>query len=802
MADAFAGGTAAGAGSTSSSTTATPNWYQDAVYGHIQNVNNIASQPYQDYQLPTTAGLSNEQQAAVALTNQSVGQYQGKIDSALQSLQGVAGGGGGGGMNMAGVGASGSGALTQVQPYMDKQTNMLETVGSLTGAPSQTMKDYVDYGLQSNGLNAAAPYLQKQAEQLGNINYGGGAQTFENFLTNAGQYDPLKAASAGMNEGTDMARAAGTATTAGGLQQAQQAALAQSGLSAAQPDFDAARSGMTAAGAVNTADRLRADQAAYLNPDAQRKMMEAGQQYYGQAGQLNGAAAAQPYLQQAAGMSGSVDAKPYLQQAVNTTQQSLGERATAAADPYANAAAQSSAAGVQQYMNPYNAAVTDRLAELGGRNLSEQLLPNVSDAFIRAGSFGGSRMGEFGSRAVRDTQEAVLAQQAQALQQGYGQALGASQADLARQAQLAGTVGGLAGTDLSRIMQGGAQYGNLAQTAGNLTAQEQAALTNIGQTTGNLTSQQMQNLTSLGNAQTSAGQAQQQFGLTAAQQAQQAATSDANRQLQAAQAQASLGASAGQLQGQQQTNMLTAAGQTQAAQAQDYQRQLAAAQQLSDNGRNMGALTQAQQQLLLSAGNQAANIQQNQTGHELAGASHAGQFAMNVGALTQAQQQAIMSGGKSISDAQQAALGTGINIANQYGNQASTAGNIIGNANQTSASLATGMASANASLTNAQVNAATGMGTLAQAGQNMTLKDINALGSAGALTQGATQAQLDAAKAQFDAQQNYAKNMATWQGGQLGAGSVPTTTTGSTQTVVPTASPLSQLASGAALLAQ
>ena len=100
------------------------------------------------------------------------------------------------------------------------------------------------------------------------------------------------------------------------------------------------------------------------------------------------------------------------------------------------------------------------------------------------------------------------------------------------------------------------------------------------------------------------------------------------------------------------------------------------------------------------------------------------------------------------------------------------------------------------------VNAATGMGTLAQAGQNMTLKDINALGSAGALTQGATQAQLDAAKAQFDAQQNYAKTMATWQGGQLGAGTVPTTTTGSTQTVVPTASPLSQLASGAALLAQ
>ena len=212
MADAFAGGTAAGAGSTSSSTTATPNWYQDAVYGHIQNVNNIASQPYQDYQLPTVAGLSNEQQAAVNLTNQSVGQYQGKIDSALSSLQGVAGGGGGGGVSMAGVGGGAGGALTQVQPYLDAQTDMLKTTASLTGAPSETMKNYVDYGLQNNGLTAAAPYLQKQAEQLGGINYGAGAQTYQSFLTNAGQYDPLKAASTGMDEGTDMARVAGNAT--------------------------------------------------------------------------------------------------------------------------------------------------------------------------------------------------------------------------------------------------------------------------------------------------------------------------------------------------------------------------------------------------------------------------------------------------------------------------------------------------------------------------------------------------------------------------------------------------------------
>jgi len=122
-------------------------------------------------------------------------------------------------------------------------------------------------------------------------------------------------------------------------------------------------------------------------------------------------------------------------------------------------------------------------------------------------------MGEFGSRALRDTQEAVLNQQAQLANQGYGQALTASQADLARQAQLAGTVGSISGADLSRVLQGGAQYGNLAQTAGQLT------------------SQQMQNLASLGQAQTGAGQAQQQFGLTAAAQQQQAEAADYQRQM-------------------------------------------------------------------------------------------------------------------------------------------------------------------------------------------------------------------------------------------------------------------------------
>jgi hypothetical protein len=215
-------------------------------------------------------------------------------------------------------------------------------------------------------------------------------------------------------------------------------------------------------------------------------------------------------------------ANPYMTQASKTTAQALSDRALNAANPYLRAAAGSSAQNVNQYMNPYQTGVMDVIAKQGARNLTENILPGVSDSFIKAGQFGSSRMGEMGSRALRDTQEAVLNQQARLAQEGYTQALGSSEADLARQAQLAGTVGSISGADLSRVLQGGAQYGNLGQTAGQLT------------------SQQAQNLTNLGQAQTGAGQAQQQFGLNAAQSVQQAQAQDYQRQMSALQSMAQM----------------------------------------------------------------------------------------------------------------------------------------------------------------------------------------------------------------------------------------------------------------------
>ena len=363
------------------------------------------------------------------------------------------------------------------------------------------------------------------------------------------------------------------------------------------PAMAAAQSGMAGFTTKGTADDFRTAQADYLRKDMVDKGLNAGQDLYGraagmdivgaaqpalnkalgmdafsagsplinQAGAQNIIGAAQPALNRALGMdaysagsplinqSGAQNivgaAQPYLSQAGTTTAQALADRALAAANPYLQASAQTAPSQISNYMSPYQGGVLDVLAKQGARQLGEKFLPEVSDQFIKAGQFGSSRMGEFGSRALRDMQEGVLNKQGDLLNQGYNQAMIAAQADLTRQGQLASTVGSISGADLSRILQGGGQYGNLAQTAGGLTAQQASSqlgagnalgnltstqmqnLANIGNTQGQLTGQQMQNLGALGQYQTRAGEAQQQFGLAAAQQAQTAQAQDYARQI-------------------------------------------------------------------------------------------------------------------------------------------------------------------------------------------------------------------------------------------------------------------------------
>tara|TARA_R110001632_G_scaffold49362_1_gene123710 strand:- start:312 stop:1448 length:1137 start_codon:yes stop_codon:yes gene_type:complete len=226
-------------------------------------------------------------------------------------------------------------------------------------------------------------------------------------------------------------------------------------------NFNKAQAGMEGMSTAGTSGALNTAQQQYLNPSANSlagSNLNTGQNLFGQAGNLNIVGAGQGFI---------------------------------------NQAGQSSVSDVNQYMNPYQTNVMDALAQQGARNLSENLLPGVSDSFIKAGQFGSRNMGEFGSRALRDTQESILRQQAPLAQQGYTQAMQASASDKARQAGLAGTVG-------------------------------------------QLTNQQMSQLGNLATSQTSAGQQQQQLGLSAANALQATENQDLQRQMSALQSMADM----------------------------------------------------------------------------------------------------------------------------------------------------------------------------------------------------------------------------------------------------------------------
>lgn len=190
--------------------------------------------------------------------------------------------------------------------------------------------------------------------------------------------------------------------------------------------------------------------------------------------------------------------QPYVDRAQNP----LG---LAMAQPYLNAAGQSSAALGAQYMNPYIENVVNRFGELGARTLQEQLMPAIQNKYIQAGQLGGptragtgasgapSGMMTDATRALRDVQEGVLKQQQQALAEGWNQATGLAAQDLGRMGQLASTAGTL-GYQQQQIMsnlasQIASAYGqdtaNKMQASGQLAQMAQQMASAYGQDTSN-----------------------------------------------------------------------------------------------------------------------------------------------------------------------------------------------------------------------------------------------------------------------------------------------------------------------------
>lgn len=173
---------------------------------------------------------------------------------------------------------------------------------------------------------------------------------------------------------------------------------------------------------------------------------------------------------------------PTIQAGLDLTGQAMNKSAYGAAAPYMNLAGQSAPSMVRGYMNPYEDLVVNRIGQLAGRNLSENLMPAIDRNFIRAGQYGSSAMMGAVGRGLRDTQESALAQQGNLLQQGYGQAMGAAQTDLSRLANLGQLAGNLTTQDVNALLSGGQQMASLGQQGQAMNLKDLAALEAAGQT--------------------------------------------------------------------------------------------------------------------------------------------------------------------------------------------------------------------------------------------------------------------------------------------------------------------------------
>lgn len=270
----------------------------------------------------------------------------------------------------------------------------------------------------------------------------------------------------------------------------------------------------------------------------------AGQQNYGQATNLltqsanrNTASAFDPYASAATNyvQNAGAQANPY----INQSTQALG---LSAASPFLGMASASFPDQASQYMSPYTSAVTDRIAQLGARNLKENILPGINDSFIRSGQFGSSNNRDLVGRAIRDTQDSVLGTQANALEQGYGQAGQLFNQDANRYAGLAGTAGQLGGQQQQSLLQAG-------NILGNLSLGQASQIGNIGQFGTQAQAADAARQIAAGQGIANIGQAQQQGALGLANLAGNLQSGDYTRQLQAmiASGQGQQGAGAGLL---------------------------------------------------------------------------------------------------------------------------------------------------------------------------------------------------------------------------------------------------------------
>ena len=159
--------------------------------------------------------------------------------------------------------------------------------------------------------------------------------------------------------------------------------------------------------------------------------------------------------------------QPTLQGAQGTLGQATSISPLNAAQPYFENANVDQSQLARQYMNPYTQDVVNSIGTLGQRNIQQNLAPQATAGAVGSGQFGSQRGAQVLGQTIQNANTDILAQQNQALQTGYQNAMLNAQKQQALEAQLGQSAGNLANTNQSNLI-------NATTVGGNLAGQQQA----------------------------------------------------------------------------------------------------------------------------------------------------------------------------------------------------------------------------------------------------------------------------------------------------------------------------------------
>jgi len=158
--------------------------------------------------------------------------------------------------------------------------------------------------------------------------------------------------------------------------------------------------------------------------------------------------------------------QPTLTNAGTTLNRATNVSPLNAAQPYFNNANVDQSDLAQQYMSPYTQNVVNSIGTLGQRNIQQNLAPQATAGAVGSGQFGSQRGAQVLGQTIQNANTDILAQQNQALQTGYQNAMLNAQKQQALQAELGKNAGALETSNQANLI-------NAATTGGNLAGQEQ-----------------------------------------------------------------------------------------------------------------------------------------------------------------------------------------------------------------------------------------------------------------------------------------------------------------------------------------